>query len=123
MINRKGLTLIELLTVIVIMATLLLIVLPNVMVVSEKIEEEHYEQTVKLLENAVLTYIDKYDNSGLNRIGATKDITMKELAEAGLIKIPFINPRTGEALNIETSIVRVTRRDVNEYEIIPPFSP
>lgn len=74
--NRKGFTLTELITVIVIIGVVLLIVIPvttNIMGDNDKEKGMAYVQT---LENAVNTYCDMY---------SVEDVTYKDLKEENLI--------------------------------------
>lgn len=118
--NKKGLTLIELLAVITIMGLILLVVLPNISKLSDKAKLQHYDQAVIILKTAAKTYIDQIDSSGLNNIGDYKDITINDLAKAKLIQTPFVNPKTDDEIPL-LSTIRVIKMDVNKYEYQLPL--
>jgi prepilin-type N-terminal cleavage/methylation domain-containing protein len=118
--NKKGLTLIELLAVITIIGLVLLVVLPNLDTLSKRAKEQEYDQAVTILKNATKNYIDQIDSSGLNNIGDYKEITLGDLAQAKLIQPPFTNPKTGDVLPL-TSVVKVTKIDVNKFDYQLPL--
>ncbi|MGI6324909.1 MAG: type II secretion system protein [Bacilli bacterium] len=118
--NKKGITLIELLAVITIMGLILLIVIPNVASLLEKATVPQHKQLVTILENAAKAYVEHYDSSGLYNVGDVKDITLNDLSEVKLIKLPIINPITDEEVPPD-SVIRVKKVDVNKYKYELPL--
>jgi len=118
--NKKGLTLVELLAVITIMGLIILVVLPSVSTLGEKISQQHYEQAVTLLESAAKVYVEQIDSTGLNNVGDSKQITLQDLVKAKLIESPFINPKTQNQVPLN-SIIKIIKKDVNQYDYELPI--
>ncbi len=118
--SKKGLTLVELLVAIAIMALILLVVLPTITTLARKLNEKSYEQTVSILEHAAKAYVEQIDDQGLDNIGDSKVITLQDLVRTKLIDAPFINPRTKEQIPL-TSTIRIIKVDTNEYNYELPL--
>ena len=100
--NRKGFTLIEIIMVILIMAILMLILIPNVFVLVNKNKEKSCFNLIDNIESAAKIYVinNKYD-LGFN-CGVIKKITLQTLVNSGDLKTDsagrIVNPLDGEIL-------------------------
>lgn len=79
--NKRGFTLTELITVIAIIGLILLITIPVYTGVMNNNKEEKYKLYVETVEKAVLTYADIEENDGDN-----KSVTIKYLIDNGYLK-------------------------------------
>jgi len=107
--NRKGFTMIELLMVIVIIAVLSIIMIPNIMTIINK----NKENNIKAFENNVISaakaYIsdNKYNyNCDYPNVHHMEDIYLKVLYEEGYLS-NVINPNTNEEVDLERNYVEV----------------
>ena len=105
--NRKGFTMIELLMVIVIIAILSAILIPNIIVIMNKNNEKNIEALEKNIISAAKTYVNdnKYD-MGFSCTHHQEDITLKELKDKGYIS-NIINPNTHEEYDLERNYVEI----------------
>ena len=109
--NRKGFTLIELLMVIVIIAILSAILIPNVMAIINKNKQNSIDSLEKSIISATKEYVsdNKYNLSfncpNINSI-VTKSIPLSVLVNGGYIKGSIKNPNTKEDIAL-TKVVNV----------------
>lgn len=118
--NIKGITLIELLGVVVIMGLILIIAIPSMLRVSEEGTKRQYEQAVQILESASTGYIEQVKPLGLNRTGSSIEITIEDLKREKLITIPFINPLTNEEIPL-SAIIKITKIGDRKYKFDLPL--
>ncbi len=118
--NRRGLTLIELLAVITIMGLILLVVLPSVTSISKKAAEQQYNQAVTVLKSAAKAYVEQIDSEGLYNVGDYKTITLQDLVDAKLLDTPFINPKTKDEVPL-ASTIKIIKVDISEYDYELPI--
>lgn|SRR5574344_424325 len=83
MLNKKGFTLVELLAVIVIMALLISIAVPNVISISQKMKVKMYCEKVKLIESDAKLY-------GQDNIDSVTDGTITTVSVSDLIKNNYL---------------------------------
>ena len=60
---RKGFTILEMIVVIMIVALLMLITIPNIQNVIKTVQDKGCESQVKLVDTAILQYMVKYDET------------------------------------------------------------
>lgn len=105
--NRRGFTMIELLMVIVIIGILSAIMIPNIIVIINK----NNENNIKSLENNIISAAKAYVNDNKYEIGFScshhsEDITLKQLKDSGYIS-NVVNPNTKVGYDLETNYVEV----------------
>lgn len=108
--NKKGFTLIEVIMVIAIIALLSLILIPNVLILINKNNEESLENLKNNILSAAKMYVadNKYElNFGC---GEVKKVKVKDLDLNGNIK----NPVTDKNIDMEESSVDVTYNCINK---------
>ena len=104
--NRKGFTLIELLMVIVIIAILSAIMIPNIIVIINK----NNENSIKSLENDIISSAKTYVNDNKYNLSINcpndnqKEITLLELKELGYIKGDIKDPNTKESIDLNKKV-------------------
>lgn len=93
--NRRGFTLIEMLTVITIIAIVSLLAVPGILGMIKQSEENKYKLFKENLFLATETYIEKnIDNyPELNTIGGTVEVSILDLVLDKLIKISTMDPK------------------------------
>lgn len=118
--NKKGMTLIELLAVVVIMGLILIIAIPSMLRVSEEGAKKQYEQTIQILEGASTSYIEQIEPPGLNAPGSSITITIEDLKKEKLITTPFFNPLTNEEIPLD-AIITITKKKDRQYKFDLPL--
>ena len=120
--RRKGFTLIELLTVIAILAVILLISVPIVIDNIGKSKEKSYENQVKLFIEGAKSYALEY-NSEIEWLsderGTYTKVPLRTLIKYDYFDNEVMNAKTGEAFNIDTTIVTIYKNGEGyefEYE-------
>lgn len=114
---KKGFTLVELLAVIVILALLATIAIPNMFKVSNEVQKDMYCEKVNMILSAAKTW----GSSHTSELKTTcyKEMTINELINKGIVKKendepPFVeNPLTKEAM--ENSKVGVYLKNKRAY--------
>lgn len=108
--NRKGFTLVELLMVIILLAIIGIIIIPNMNNIINKSKNRSCESLKKNIISATKIYVNenKYDLgfSCTSSNNSYKDITLEVLINAGKINSPITNPKTKKEIDT-TSKVRV----------------
>lgn len=110
----RGFTLVELLSVIVILAIILTIAVPNVMKIIKKSKTDSYERQKELVISAAKTYV-LTNEEVLPIAGETATITLQELIAAQLISEPVKDQRTNKVMEPSTKVVSVTNTGDNKY--------
>lgn len=102
--NRKGFTLIEVIMVIVIMALLVLILVPNIFVLVNKNNDSSCNSLIDNIESAAKIYVtnNKYD-LGFN-CDVSKEITFQTLIDSGDLTGNIINPITEEQVSLDNTV-------------------
>ena len=113
--NKKGFTLVELIAIIVILATIFLVSFPVLLNTAKSDENKKYNDMVENLCLAGKSYI--YANmdqfQGLSTVNGQIDISIQELIDYGNIKKGIINPKTDRS--IENNILTYTV--LNDYSL------
>lgn len=115
--NRRGFTLIEVILVIVIIAILSLILIPNVMLF---IDKNNVSMCKKLKDN-IISSTKMYVNENKYELGfdcnSKKNITFKTLIDAGKITGPVTNPITKEQVNGTVTVIYNCDSKIFSYEV------
>lgn len=113
--NKKGLTLIELITVLVVISIIALITIP---IITKTINKSK-EQTNLLEESSITEAAKSYvaENIGITLFLDTEKekeiITLKVLSDEGYLKGNLKNPKTNKDYDLEKSTIIVTRKQNN----------
>lgn len=115
--NKKGFTMVELLGIVAIIATILVFTGPSIVGMLKKDEEKEYNRFLEDLYLATETYVqlhsDKYPE--LSNIGGTSNVMIEDLIENGYIKASIVNPKTDEIIK-KSDIIVVTKEDDGSYK-------
>ncbi len=112
--NKKAFTLIELLTVIVILAVLATVVVISVTKYMNDTSMVSYNELVKSIESATELYLTDHTNDypELDTPGSTFTIELNDLANDNFIPDKIIDERTGESIPMTTTVtIEVISRD------------
>ena len=115
--NRRGFTLIEVILVIVIIAILSLILIPNVMLFVDK---NNVSMCEKLKDN-IISSTKMYVNENKYELGfdcnGVKTITFQTLIDAGKITGPITNPITKKQVNGTVTVIYNCDSKTFSYEV------
>src|SRR5574344_183069 len=129
MFNKKGFTLVELLAVIVIMALLISIAVPNVISISQKMKVKMFCEKIKLIESDAKLY-------GQDNIDSVSDGTLTSVSVSELIKKNYLkkdddkcvigdtsnpcvkDPRDGSIMDNETITLSVGFKDATTGKVV-----
>lgn len=92
--NKKGFTLVELLAVIVILAVILTIAVPNMFKIIDKSKQDSYDNQVKMITDAAKKYVVS-NNVTIDAENGSY-ITVAHLVSAGFFEETPKNPKTKE---------------------------
>ena len=110
--KKNAFTLVELLAIIVIMASMLLIILPSINGTIKNSEEAKKQEALNSIymaaENYVMANYDEY--SSLDNIGSTEYVYIMDLINNGYLDINTNNPNTDLAFN-NKDVVKVTKKE------------
>jgi general secretion pathway protein G len=111
MLNKKGFTMIELLSIIVVLSVILVIALPKFIDSLNASKEKERDQKYELVINAAKSY------SSINNITLGEHISISILCEEKYIECPITNPVTGEKMDgyVYSSIDAQTGSNVYNY--------
>ena len=128
--NRKGFTLIEVITAIALLAVLAILITPNLINIRKDMLQKTYESRVSLIEYAALDYA----NDNLDRVPASLNlespnsscltVTVGELIEGEYLsgsdnnKTVMVNPVTNENMNSKVVCVRYNSNEILERKLI-----
>lgn len=104
---KKGFTLIELLGVIILVAALSLLVLPNIMNQFQKKKTEISAVTKKMIEEASSVYVENHPTEYPKTNGNVYCISVDQLLQSGNLSDPLLDPSSGEEIP-KTHQVKVT---------------
>lgn len=106
--RKNGFTLIEIIGVLVVLAMIILLTLPNLMETLRRAEEKTYDDFLKTIELISENYIsDNEELLDLTDPGDSLVIKVKDLIDSGLINSKIINPKTEKVIN-EDDFITVT---------------
>lgn len=113
--NKKGLTLIELITVLVVISIIALITIPIITKTINKSKEQTNLLEESSITEAAKSYVAK--NIGITLFLDTEKekeiITLKVLSDEGYLKGNLKNPKTNKDYDLEKSTIIVTRKQNN----------
>lgn len=113
--NKKGLTLIELITVLVVISIIALITIPIITKTMNKSKEQTNLLEESSITEAAKSYVAK--NIGITLFLDTENekeiITLKVLSDEGYLKGKLKNPKTNKDYDLEKSTIIVTRKQNN----------
>ncbi len=113
--NKKGLTLIELITVLVVISIIALITIPIITKTMNKSKEQTNLLEESSITEAAKSYVAK--NIGITLFLDTENekeiITLKVLYDEGYLKGNLKNPKTNKDYDLEKSTIIVTRKQNN----------
>lgn len=115
-IKKNGFTLVELLSVIVILAIILAIAIPSISSIINSVQIKTFKSNEQLFLRAAKTYMDINDSNLPINIGDTSEIPLSILQSnnyIGTIKDPYDNSKEC------TGYVLITRTSENGYDYIP----
>ncbi len=119
--NQKGLTMIELLAVIVILSAVALMIVPNAISSISRSNERLLETQIDDIKSAAKNWaIDKIDKDGCvaetcNNSGQDSGaVTLRQLQDGGYIADDLSNPKTGNKFNPDTVMV-IINYEGNDY--------
>ncbi len=115
--KSRGFTLVELLGILGIIATILVFVTPSIIGMLKRDEEKEYNRFLKDLYLATESYVELNSDSypDLKTAGGTITITMKELMDNGYVKSSTLNPRTEQVIT-ELDTITITRQSDGSYK-------
>lgn len=113
--NQKGLTLVELLATLVILALVLGIIIPNVSksVRNKKHEITNYQE--KIIEEATESYITDEINNNNNLECATKNISVNTLIENGYLDDDYDKFKSQQ---VKVECIKKSDNDIYKYTLI-----
>ena len=107
--NTKGFTLIELVTIILILAAIFLVSFPNFLNTAKMDEEKKYEEMEESLclagESYIYSNIDSFSEALTT--GGRIEVSIKELIIYGNVKSDLINPKTNKKVENDNLIFTV----------------
>ena len=118
--NKRGITLIELIAVLAIMALIATILLPNINKIIVGTKKTNEDIQVVDIKKAAEAYV--VDNIGDTLVfteqSNTADITFKQLLDGGYLSREPKDPKTGNDYDLEESKITVTKENNSyKYEI------
>lgn len=109
--NKKGLTLIELIAVLAILSVIALIVTPNIYVSIKNYKNQLYEAQMDNIKEAGKSWTT--DNIDKVNVGVTT-VGIKELQTGGYLKDKLDNPKDGGYFDDTTAFVLITCTEVSD---------
>lgn len=122
--NNKGLTLVELIAVLVVLVIVGLIVVPNIFDQITEYREQMYQDQVSIIEDAARSWSSDHTELLPNLIGHTYNVTVEQLQQGGYLDSDFKSTKTKQPFP-PTSYVEIrctVSTDVNydySYTYIP----
>ena len=115
--KKNAFTLVELLAIIVIMASMLLIILPSINNTIKNSEEDKKQESLNSIymaaENYVMANYDEY--SSLDNIGSTEYVYIMDLINNGYLSIDTVNPNNDSVFNSK-DVVKVTKQENGTFK-------
>ncbi len=115
--KKNAFTLVELLAIIVIMASMLLIILPSINNTIKNSEEAKKQESLNSIymaaENYVMANYDEY--SSLDNIGSTEYVYIMDLINNGYLSIDTVNPNNDSVFNSK-DVVKVTKQENGTFK-------
>ena len=116
-INNKGFTLVELLSVITILAIVIALVIPASIKIINDGKQTSYDLVLKSIYSAAQDYTmdNKSSILALRSINGSYDISLEDLADLGYIKLPILNHLTNENFDAINTYVTIQKKPTGDY--------
>ncbi|HHT37877.1 MAG TPA: type II secretion system protein [Mollicutes bacterium] len=121
--NKKGFTLIEVLSVIIILGVLSVITVPMIIGNIEETKKVAYEQLLENIEQTTQLYIRKNKDSieGIKTVNNEVTISLQDLVDKEGLKTPVIDPKTEKEISLTTTVL-ILVKPKGKYEVtVGPF--
>lgn len=118
--NKRGITLIELIAVLAIMALIATILLPNINKIIRGSKNTNRDIQISNIKKAAEAYVVDHigEDVQFTDENNTSDITFKQLLDGGYLSSEPKDPNNGNSYNLELSKVQVTKEGNSyKYEI------
>ena len=136
--NRKGFTLIELLAVIILIALIAVLIVPNIIDTMTKSKEASYQLLVKNIVTASKSYYEECEYGDLSnkekygeeyaceiKIEKNDDnnnyyyieLTLSDLANTGFLSVKDVDKKTNEKLVLNPKAVKEDEKNISDCEI------
>lgn len=102
--NQRGFTLIELILTIGVMAMIGIVIATNMTGLFSKNEEENYDKFIKSIEDSACIYVEVAMDKNACKSSGACSITIGQLIERGYVDENKVNPRTGEAIDLNDTV-------------------
>lgn len=108
---KKAFTLIEILTVIIIIGIITTLVIPITMGIIEDTKQSVYDNQIISIQTAAKGYITENGSSipALDVTSGTYTLTLNDLVTGGYIESPIKNQLTNSNMNLDTTTILVTK--------------
>ena len=114
---KKGFTLVELITVLIILAVIGLIVFPTVNSTIKESKEKAYIEQLEEIKNASEKWAYKNLDMVPNNNGDSVTITLLDLKKGGFLPLDVRNPKTNELFSNALSVTITLNNNKYEYTI------
>lgn len=113
--NKRGITVVELIAVLAILAALALIAIPIVNNTLINSKDDSKKVQINNIKEASENYLTDHIGDTITfDVNTTAEITLKQLVDGGYISGDLKDPKTGSTYNLQTSKVQITK-DNNNY--------
>ena len=116
--NKKAFTLVELLSILVVLGLIVLVTFPNIITSIQKTTEKEYKRFLKDVELVAERYVEgNMDKLNLEEPGDVEFIELGEMVDAGYLNKKLINPKTEKAIDLRTTVLVAVLNDYTKsYE-------
>ncbi len=113
--RKNGFTMVELIAIVVIMASMLLVILPSINNTIKQSEEKKKQENLNNIYMAAENYLmDNYENYRINNAGDTTYIYITDLINNNYMSINTLNPNNDSSFT-KNDAVKVTRNKDNTF--------
>ena len=121
--KQKGLTLIELMGVIIIIALLTLLATPHIVDQIRKLNNEVSNTQMAIFEAAADNYLSINTNQYKMVNGRVYCLTLQELIDAEMLSYPIVDTQTGEEISPTTVLQATVKNNSYQYNLIEDGEP
>lgn len=108
--NKKGLTLVELLAVLVVIGLVSLIIYPNI----TKNMTNSQDKTIEIQKSSIKEAAKLYLADNVEIVDTEIEVTLNKLVEEGYLTGEYKSPKTGKDYDLNISKVKI-KKENNEY--------
>lgn len=119
MTKNKGFTLVEILTVVVLLGLLAIITFPNVDRYIDEAKEKAYENQVNNIILGAKNWATENKLLLPQEEGEEYRITLETLINEGYLELEITNPKTKKPFSKESEIIITKKAQIYEYEFVP----